>query len=220
MSATFQLPTDLFLLKHPFYQAWVDGKLNLSTLKDYAEQYYHHVAAFPQYLEQAAKICVNSEARTVLEENLADENGEGYGTPHPELWLQFAEGVGASRTNVFDARLRSGITKVVQTFTDLSKASFAQSLGALYAYESQVPEIAESKINGLRAHYGINDAKTLSFFEVHRVADVEHRQRLLKVIETLPELERKQAEQAAAKACQALWDFLTDVQIVNQISCA
>ena len=36
------------LLKHPFYQIyWNEGKLTREIIKDYAEQYYQHVKAFP-----------------------------------------------------------------------------------------------------------------------------------------------------------------------------
>jgi hypothetical protein len=38
------------LLQHPFYQSWTKGELTLPVLRDYAEQYYQHVAAFPTYL--------------------------------------------------------------------------------------------------------------------------------------------------------------------------
>ena len=37
------------LLKHPFYQIyWNEGKLNRKIIKDYAEQYYQQVKAFPR----------------------------------------------------------------------------------------------------------------------------------------------------------------------------
>ena len=36
------------LLKHPFYRAWSDGAHSLETLRFYSQQYWHHVAAFPQ----------------------------------------------------------------------------------------------------------------------------------------------------------------------------
>ena len=40
------------LLKHPFYQVyWNEGKLTREIIKDYAEQYYQHVKAFPRYVQ-------------------------------------------------------------------------------------------------------------------------------------------------------------------------
>ncbi|HXR23826.1 MAG TPA: iron-containing redox enzyme family protein [Candidatus Binataceae bacterium] len=44
------LAAEMSLLKHPFYQAWAAGTLTADRLRNYAVQYYRHVAAFPRYL--------------------------------------------------------------------------------------------------------------------------------------------------------------------------
>ncbi|HSY90217.1 MAG TPA: dehydrogenase, partial [Candidatus Binatus sp.] len=38
------------LLFHPFYKAWAAGELTHEDLRHYAQDYYHHVEAFPSYL--------------------------------------------------------------------------------------------------------------------------------------------------------------------------
>ena len=86
------------LLKHPFYQAWQKGELTLEHLRGYAGQYYHHVLAFPQYVSAAHAICPDQGERQELLENLIEE--ERGDENHPELWLRFAEGVGATRADV------------------------------------------------------------------------------------------------------------------------
>ena len=43
------------LLKHPFYKSWNEGKLTREIIKDYAEQYYQHVKAFPRYISATHK---------------------------------------------------------------------------------------------------------------------------------------------------------------------
>lgn len=220
MNQTFSIPSDLFLLNHPFYQAWVEGRLTKSTLQDYVRQYYHHVEAFPQYLTNALDFCTEGKSRNLLSENLAEENGSQGGTPHPELWLQFAGGLGVPAPEVKSAAKRSGIRNVVETFNAFSKESLPHALGALYAYESQVPEIAETKIAGLRQHFSINDEDTLAFFEVHRTADVHHRNTLHKMIEDLSEPEKQQAHHAANASALALWDFLSDIYHENGCHCA
>ena len=59
------------LLKHPFYQVyWNEGKLNREIIKDYAEQYYQHVKAFPRYISATHSICEDIEKRRILLENL------------------------------------------------------------------------------------------------------------------------------------------------------
>lgn len=211
MKEQFKLNEDLFLLKHPFYQAWMEGRLNKAGLQDYARQYYTHVAAFPDYLRNALNTCANESVKAVLAKNLAEEDGTAYGTPHPELWLRFVEGTGVSREEVKSEKPRKAIRNVVEAFCNLSKASYPQALGAIYAYESQVPEVAHSKIEGLKKHFGISDERSLSFFEVHKIADVEHRETLLALIEALPSDQKADAQKAADQVCSVLWDFLSDV---------
>src|SRR3984957_8208821 len=88
------------LLGHPFYRAWMEGSLPRSVLSNYSRQYYFHVDRFPRYLSALHSQCENSQHRKVILENLNDEEGTGFGVSHPELWLQFAEGLGVSREEV------------------------------------------------------------------------------------------------------------------------
>ena len=77
------------LLTHPFYLAWTRGELTKEALRDYAQQYYHHVAAFPTYLSAVHSRCDDQPTRRKILPNLIDEEA---GEPnHPELWLRFAE---------------------------------------------------------------------------------------------------------------------------------
>jgi len=65
------------LLNHYFYKAWNEGKLNREIIKDYAEQYYQHVKAFPRYISAAHSMCEDLDKRKILLENLQDEEKEG-----------------------------------------------------------------------------------------------------------------------------------------------
>lgn len=201
----------LHLLQHPFYMDWMQGKITPDQLKDYAAQYYQHVDAFPRYLGAIHSNCTNATQRMMILENLNDEEGVSFGTSHPELWLRFAEGVGADRSDVIATTPRPAIQNVMDTFFGHARSSFHQGLGALYAYESQVPEIAASKITGLRDQYNVNDERTLEFFEVHQTADVHHRKVLKDILDSLPEPQKQEAAIAAEEAATALWAFLSDV---------
>lgn len=211
MTHSVTFPSELHLLKHPYYQAWMEGTLSMATLHDYAQQYHHHVEAFPRYLSRALSQCRDEEVKAILAENLAEEDGTAYGTSHPELWLRFAEGLGLDRSTVENAAPREAIQGVVNTFAGYAGASLAEALGSLYAYESQVPEIAHSKIEGLQRNYGIQDERTLSFFEVHKHADIEHREKLRSLLDRLTAEQKAAAQAAADRSAQALWNFLSDV---------
>ncbi len=205
---------ELHLLQHPFYRDWMEGRLTQAQLRDYAQQYQHHVDAFPRYLGAIHSQCADPAVRKILLENLNDEEGLSHGESHPVLWKKFARGMGETEA----AEPRDAIRHVVGSFFACSRSTLAEGLGALYAYEAQVPEIAESKIEGLKNRYGISDAATLSFFEAHKMADVYHREALKGVIDSLPEEEKKLATAAAEKAARALWDFLSDVHGRNQVA--
>ena len=200
------------LLLHPFYQDWTRGSLSQETLKEYSMQYYTHVQAFPRYISAAHSKCEDLEKRRILLENLADEEGLNQGEPHPELWLRFAEGLGVSRQEVETKPSRKSIENVVEVFMSAANSSYAEGLASLYAYEYQVPEIAETKIKGLKEHYGVEDDRSLSFFTVHKEADVHHRQECEKLIDTFSKGEQSSALKAASHSAKALWDFLSDMQ--------
>ena len=160
------------LLKHPFYQAWSRGELTLDDLRVYSERYFEHVRAFPVYLSEMHSRCEDLSFRKIIAGNLAEE--EGGSTTHPELWLDFAEGVGASRESVLNAKPGPKVTTLVETFRQAVKRDTGLAAAALYCYERQVPEVASAKIAGLQEHYGITDEATLRYFAVHQTADVKH----------------------------------------------
>ena len=161
------------LLKHPFYLAWTRGELSNEALADYARQYYHHVAAFPTYISAVHARCDHQATRKRLLSNLIDEEA---GSPnHPELWLKFAEGLGLSDVDVRNAAKEPETKNLIDTFRSVcGDGSTAEGLAALYAYESQIPAICESKIEGLKKHYGFSDPERYRYFSVHIEADREH----------------------------------------------
>ncbi|MFN7131469.1 MAG: iron-containing redox enzyme family protein, partial [Myxococcales bacterium] len=101
------------LLNHPFYQAWSAGELTQEQLASYARQYYHQVLAFPRYVSGVHAACTDLEERQKLLENLiAEERGE---RNHPELWLRFAEGLGATREQVKGEALLPETEEMIET---------------------------------------------------------------------------------------------------------
>src|SRR5712672_1144987 len=88
------------LLQHPFYQAWSNGELTRDDLREYASEYWHHVSAFPAYLSALHSRLPDGKLRRIILENLADEEGLQNGTPHSDLWMDFARGMGADEPSV------------------------------------------------------------------------------------------------------------------------
>ena len=195
------------LLKHPFYRAWEMGTVPHETLQTYAGQYFHHVTAFPRYLSALHTQIEDIGVRQILLDNLVDE--ERGAENHPELWLRFCDALGVDRSKVPQGEALAATRHLVDTFFALCRKSPASGLGALFAYESQVPGIAEFKLAALKKFYVSEDKHDLlKFFDVHRVADQYHTQALTEVFEKMSPADRAEAEDAARTAAQALWGFL------------
>ena len=201
------------MLKHPFYQAWTEGRLPLDTLRAYARQYFHHVEAFPRAVSAVHSACPDRDGRRMLVENLAEEEGiEAGKQDHATLWLMFAAGLGEDEVAVRSQELNAETQALIDTFRRLSTRSYASGLGALYAYESQFPGVASAKIEGLIDRYGIADEETLRFFRVHESADVEHSSVCRDLLDRLPESQRDEAVAAGEELSNALWSFLSGVE--------
>ncbi|MHB8419520.1 MAG: CADD family putative folate metabolism protein [Myxococcales bacterium] len=199
------------LLKHPFYQAWTQGTLSRATLVHYAKQYRHHVEAFPTYVSAVHSRCNGDLAarKSLLENLIEEERGE---KNHAALWLDFAVGLGATPREVLDTEAEPATKILVETFHGLTNRPAAQGAAALYAYESQIPAVATAKIEGLRSRYGIDDPRTLAFFEIHRELDVHHSAATAAIAERLVEMPAHTVD-AAGTAAKVLWKFLDSMPL-------
>jgi pyrroloquinoline-quinone synthase len=206
------------LLCHPFYRAWSAGELTREDLREYAEDYYHHVEAFPAYLAALGIRLEEGELRRAVLANLTDEQGgeDAFGEPersHAELWLDFVDGMGGSRLP--KRQPVREIRALMSWFQHVAgEGTVEEALAAFYAYESQVPRIAQEKDRGLRESYGA-DEKTRAYFTLHTTADVYHsqvwRKQLEKRIKANPQAAKK-ALAAAENAAKALWNALDGIE--------
>lgn len=207
------------LLTHPFYLAWTRGELRRETLADYAQQYYQHVAAFPTYLSAAHAGCEDQFVRRHLLANLIEEEA---GEPnHPQLWRQFAQALGVPPNELEDAEAWPETRGLIDIFRRICRSGdTAAALAALYAYESQIPAVSESKIAGLRQYYGFSDERGYRYFTVHIEADREHAavERALLEREVSP-ANAKAASEAAGLVLDALWELLSAVCRRHAIAC-
>jgi pyrroloquinoline-quinone synthase len=151
--------------------------------------------------------------------NMCDEKGtEGRpgkeSVPHSDLWLDFAEGMGSSRKLEWHTPVPE-IRQLVRHFHRVaSDGTPEEALAAFYAYESQVPRIAQEKERGLRDLYGADD-KTCGYFALHATADVYHsnvwRNHLEARIVAHPEA-ADAALDAAENAARMLWQALDGIE--------
>jgi pyrroloquinoline-quinone synthase len=197
------------LLKHPFYLAWSRGELSIECLREYAKDYYSHVKAFPTYLSAVHSRCDDMVTRRMLLQNLLEEEA---GSPnHPELWKDFALRLGVTEEELSQHKISPEMDQLVDTFRSISsREPIAEGIAALYAYESQIPEICISKIDGLKKHYGRKDPKDWAYFTVHIAADQEHAAQERRLLQTHVTSENQgEISASVEKALDALWNFLT-----------
>ena len=204
------------LLKHPFYEAWSKGELTRADLADYAAEYWHQVSAFPTYLSALHSQLPDGELRREVLRNLADEEGvdAANARPHSELWMDFAQSMGATREQVTQHPIQPEMQQLLATFRSLMQQPAASALAALYAYESRVPEISATKAEGLREHYAA-DAAATRYFTLHQIADVHHAQVWRDLIDAELAVNPAAAEPALAAAevaAKALWSALDGVE--------
>ena len=110
--------------------------------------------------------------------------------------------------------------EMINNFFKQARLSYAEGLASLYTYERQIPEIAETKIRGLKKFYGVNSKEGLEFFEAHKAADVIHRKECEKLLDGLTNKEKDKAEQASLLTARYLWNFLSGMTTKHKIQVA
>lgn len=205
------------MLAHPFYKAWSAGRLTHDDLREYAQDYFHHVRAFPSYLAALGLRLEDGELRRAILANMCDEKGSDRqgrdAVPHSDLWLDFAEGMGSSRNLEWHSPVPE-IRELIRYFHKVSSdGTPEEALAAFYAYESQVPRIATDKERGLREIYGADD-KTCGYFSLHAAINQDHskiwRRQLEQRIALHPELSNA-ALDAAENTARMLWKALDGI---------
>jgi pyrroloquinoline-quinone synthase len=200
------------LLDHTFYTRWTCGELSREELRDYARNYFHYAMAFPTFISAMHMHTDDLPTRQLLLENLIEE--ERGPENHPELWLRFCESLGLSRDEVIAGAPNAATRNLIATMHSLAReGALHEGLAALYAYESQIPDVAKAKIEGLAKWYAIDAPRDIAFFSVHMEADVAHSDTSRAILRRLCDTQEKseQAEVATGRTLDALYGFLDSV---------
>jgi pyrroloquinoline quinone (PQQ) biosynthesis protein C len=190
------------LLTHPFYRRWEAGTLTEGELAAYAEQYRHIERELPVTLAAIAGALPEGHARELVEANLADELGSP--EPHVELFETFALAAGAAP----DAPATPSTAALLAVVGTKAANEPAAAPTMVAAYEVQAADIAGSKGDGLRRHYGFDEEGT-RFWDVHRTQEVDHAGWSMEALTALDaDLDVVQA--AATVSADSWWLFLSE----------
>ena len=128
--------------------------------------------------------------------------------------------MGADKDKIEDVKREWFTNDMIENFFHQARKSYAEGLASLYTYERQIPEIAETKIQGLKKFYGVNSKEGLEFFEAHKSADVVHRAECEKLLDGLSKEEQKKAEKASLLTAKYLWGFLSGMTARHNLKVA
>jgi pyrroloquinoline-quinone synthase len=193
------------LLKHPFYQMWSKGELNLDHLQGYSKEYFSLVKTIPKMVGNIASLTINSELRQAIEENRREES------EHIGLWKKFVLKLGVPEEVLFTYNGATSTNKAVSRLKKIATNSFEEGICSMYAYEMELPKISRSKIDGLELFYNINDDDALEYFRTHEEVDVRHAQVWRDLIEYIPRSRHKTVLNAAIESLKAQNELLDSV---------
>ncbi|PIQ75681.1 pyrroloquinoline quinone biosynthesis protein PqqC [Candidatus Peregrinibacteria bacterium CG10_big_fil_rev_8_21_14_0_10_49_24] len=151
------------LLKHPFYVKWSAGELTMDDMKAYAKEYFHLAKRVPAIVERVRDRAIERrpDMVDVIEHNLEDE------TMHIELWKRFAMSVGVSEKELMEYKPSAKVQKAVEGLVKGAEGTFEEGVATMYALERELPEISQTKKDGLCKFYGLTGEDAHIYFDEH-----------------------------------------------------
>lgn len=188
--------------KSPFSVAWASGKLTRTHLCRWAENHYHYVGPFADYLAAVYSrmpACLAG-AKDFLLANMYEE--EIGGDRHTDLLIRFAEACGTTRARVIDPDNMSATTRGLQSWcyaVAMREDPIVAVAGLVVGLESQVPSIYRRQAPTLREKYKFTDEQ-IEFFDLHIVSDEIHGERGYQIV--LEHADTPEMQQRCLKICE------------------
>lgn len=188
--------------KSPFSIAWATGKLSRDHLARWAENHYHYVGPFADYLAYIyARLPEHfTEAKDFMLSNMYEE--EIGGDRHTDLLIRFAEACGTTGARVRDPNNMSATTRGLQSWcyaVAMREDPIVAVAGLVVGLESQVPSIYRRQTPTLRDKYGFTDHE-VEFFDLHIVSDEIHGERGYQIV--LEHANTVELQQRCLKICE------------------
>lgn len=188
--------------KSPFSIAWATGQLSRKHLARWAENHYHYVGPFADYLAYmyAAMPEKYMEAKDFLLQNMYEE--ELGGDRHTDLLIRFAEACGTTRERVENPDNMCATTRGLQAWcytVAMREDPIVATAALVVGLESQVPSIYRKQTPMLREKYGFTDEE-VEFFDLHIVSDEIHGERGYQIV--LEHADTPELQQRCLKICE------------------
>ena len=176
--------------EHPWQQLFLEGKLSQDQLKVWAQnRYYFHAGIPAKDANVFCKLPNNKDAQGMWLEKLQEEMGDDEEQSHPEMFLDFCEGLGLGRDEVKNAEVFAPIKIGVDAYRDMARVRpFQVGVGSSIS-EFLIPFKMTRMLKAFREHYNFIPDKALHFFEAHREADERHGNIMINLVETYGQTE-------------------------------
>src|SRR5256714_14960809 len=165
--------------KAPFSIAWASGKLTRAHLARWAENHYHYVGPFADYLAYIYARTPDhyTDAKDFLLANMYEE--EIGGDRHTDLLIRFGEACGTTRARIIEPDNMSPTTRGLQSWCyaiAMREDPIVAVAGLVVGLESQVPSIYRRQTPTLPEKYKFTDQE-VEVFALHIVSDEIHCER-------------------------------------------
>ncbi len=179
--------------QHPFMKLFYAGKLTLDQLRGWAINRYYFHGHIP---EKEAAIAANCppDVRQLWIEKLVEEAGEKGKPSHPDLWLRFCKDLGLSKEKVMKADVLPAVRMAVDGYLNLARYRPWRVGVAASLTEHLVPKRMEKMIDAFKKYYPFVTEQGMIFFKEHMVADVEHGELTIGLVEKYSHTQGDQAE--------------------------
>jgi pyrroloquinoline-quinone synthase len=188
--------------KSPFSIAWAEGKLSRAHLARWAENHYHYVGPFADYLGYVygRMPAQYQDAKDFLLSNMYEE--EIGGDRHTDLLIRFAESCGTTAERIKNPDNMSATTRGLQSWcyaVAMREDPIVAVAALVVGLESQVPSIYRRQTPTLREKYGFSDEE-VEFFDLHIVSDEIHGERGYQIV--LEHATTADLQQRCLKICE------------------
>jgi pyrroloquinoline-quinone synthase len=216
----------------PFSKAWAAGKLSRTHLARWAENHYHYVGPFADYLGYVYSRLPDryTEAKDFLLANMYEE--EIGGDRHTDLLIRFAEACGTTRVRVSDPDNMSPTTRGLQSWcyaVAMREDPIVAVAALVVGLESQVPTIYKKQLPTLRDVYKFTDEE-VEFFDLHISSDEIHGERGYQIV--LDHADTRDLQQRCLRICEIAaqmrllyttalyWDYVAQDVPLSEIEAA
>lgn len=179
-----------------FSKAWAAGELTREHFARWAENHYHYVGPFADYLGYIYGNTPDhfTDAKDFTLQNMYEE--ELADIRHTDLLIRFGEACGTSRERIENPENMNAVTRGLQSwcYAVAMREHFVVATAALVVgLESQVPSIYKKQIVPLREKYRFSEDE-IEFFDLHITSDEVHGERGYQIVlnhADTPELQQR-----------------------------